>query len=146
MRLFTTRERDSIQNIIVEELKKTDDVLAIILVGSGAVGFTDKFSDLDFSIVVDDECNINTVMHHMNQFICEQWRLLNWLEMQNAACKYMYLIIIWKLILIMYPMKMYQRLENVGLYYMTRPIKLMKLCSRHGRLIKTITEKRKMLI
>ena len=40
MRVFTPQERDTVKNIIVEELKKIEGIISIIIVGSGLVGFT----------------------------------------------------------------------------------------------------------
>ncbi len=85
MRLFTPYERDIAKNIIVEELKKIEGIMAIILVGSGAVGFTDDISDLDFSIVIDNECDINTIMKRVNELIHEKWKLINALELQKRG-------------------------------------------------------------
>lgn len=85
MRLFTLQERDTVKNIIIEELKKINGIMAIILVGSGAVGFTDYISDIDFSIVIDNEYNINAIMKRVNEFICTKWKLINALEMQKRG-------------------------------------------------------------
>lgn len=85
MRLFVPCERENIKNTIIEELKKINGIIAIILVGSGSVGFTDDLSDLDFSIVIDKHCEISAVMKSVQDCICSKWKLLNVQEMQERG-------------------------------------------------------------
>lgn len=85
MRLFSSQERENIKNIIIEELKKIDNVISIILVGSGSVGFTDDLSDLDFSIVINNVCDISAIMKQVKDLICSRWEFLDVLEMQNRG-------------------------------------------------------------
>jgi len=85
MRLFTLFERDTIKNTIIEELKKIDGIIAIILVGSGSVGFTDDISDLDFSIVMDNCCEVSAIMKRVKDCICNKWKLLDVQEMQKRG-------------------------------------------------------------
>lgn len=82
MRLFTPKERDIIKSIIVDELKKIDGIISIMLVGSGSVGFTDEVSDLDLSIVIGNGSDMNTIMNSVKDFICNQWEILYAEEMQ----------------------------------------------------------------
>ena len=85
MRLFTTYERETIKNTIIEELKMIDGIIAIILVGSGSVGFTDDISDLDFSIVMDNCCEVSSIMKRVKDCICNKWKLLDVQEMQKRG-------------------------------------------------------------
>lgn len=85
MRLFTPYERDTIKNTIIEELKKIDGIIAIILVGSASVGFTDDISDLDFSIVMDNCCEVSAIMKRVKDCICNKWKLLDVQEMQKLG-------------------------------------------------------------
>jgi len=58
MRLFSCSDRERIKNELTELFSEIKDVISVVLVGSGAVGFTDEISDLDFCVVVDNDCNI----------------------------------------------------------------------------------------
>ena len=45
--------REKVLNHLVESLKTDQRIVSLVLVGSGAVGFTDQFSDIDIVAVVD---------------------------------------------------------------------------------------------
>jgi len=53
MDLFSVAEREEIKGFFINLAQCNDNILSVILVGSGAVGFTDELSDLDFCVVID---------------------------------------------------------------------------------------------
>ncbi|MDT8717668.1 hypothetical protein IAI10_13430 [Clostridium sp. 19966] len=85
MSLFTPSKRNEVKNAIIDEAKKTEGIIAIILVGSGAIGFTDEVSDLDFSIVVDSSYPIKEVMKKVKEYICSKWKLLDNMENEKRG-------------------------------------------------------------
>ena len=49
--MYTSQEREQILNRLVESFRKREEILAVILVGSGADGFRDRYSDIDLVVV-----------------------------------------------------------------------------------------------
>ena len=62
--MYTELDREKILNQIIDNFKNRDEVLSIILIGSGAIGFRDKLSDLDLAIVID---NLDTLENIFSQ-------------------------------------------------------------------------------
>lgn len=67
--MFTEYDREKILDTIIESLKKRDEILSVILVGSGSIGFRDKLSDLDLAIIVKDLNNLNYVFNKTKEEI-----------------------------------------------------------------------------
>ncbi len=53
-RFFTPEDREALLSRLVSELKQDSRILGAVLVGSGAVGFKDRLSDIDLAVVVAD--------------------------------------------------------------------------------------------
>jgi len=62
MSLFTVQDREDVKDFFLNLTQHNDNIISLILVGSGSIGFTDELSDLDFCIVVDNEDNIEKTM------------------------------------------------------------------------------------
>jgi len=58
---FSSEERADILNRILDALKTDDRIAGVLIVGSGAVGFDDDYSDIDLSVVVAEEDNVHPV-------------------------------------------------------------------------------------
>jgi len=69
MKLFTVDERELIKTQIIQVAEKNANILSAVLVGSGAIGFTDDISDLDFYLITDSEENIFEAMKYMKEHI-----------------------------------------------------------------------------
>jgi len=91
MGLFTTADREAINNLFVDLAYKNQDIASVILVGSGSVGFTDKLSDLDFCVVVNKKENIENVMDSVCADIKEHLRILYLSQMPKRGLQ-VYLI------------------------------------------------------
>ena len=72
--MYNEIEREEIFNYIVNELKKRTEVISVIQVGSGAIGYKDKYSDLDLAVVVDD-CNIEEIFDRTFQNISNKYNV-----------------------------------------------------------------------
>lgn len=72
--MYSEKERDEVFNYLVEKFSQRSEVLSIIQVGSGAVGYRDKYSDLDFAIVVD-ETNIEKIFAKTQSDITEKYNI-----------------------------------------------------------------------
>lgn len=68
MSSFTEKDRNNTLEKIVHFLKNHRSVLSVILVGSGATGFTDRYSDLDFAVVIDDDANADEFLSEYQNF------------------------------------------------------------------------------
>jgi hypothetical protein len=52
-KLFNSEYRQNALSLVYETLKKDGRIIGALLVGSGAVGFRDEYSDLDLAVVVE---------------------------------------------------------------------------------------------
>jgi len=59
--LFTPLEREKILHQLVANLETDPRIVGVVLVGSGAIGFTDRFSDIDMVAVVNPKSSIQIV-------------------------------------------------------------------------------------
>lgn len=59
--MYTAEEREYILGIIVENAKLDERLDGCILVGSGAIGFSDRFSDIDICMVTNDNANVSEI-------------------------------------------------------------------------------------
>lgn len=91
MELFSADEREAIKTQLIECAEKNEAVLSLVLVGSGAVGFTDALSDLDFYLVVDRKKAIPAVMWTMRELIEKQFGIL-FFEQMDARGLQVYLL------------------------------------------------------
>jgi predicted nucleotidyltransferase len=58
---FSPEEREEILNRILDALRADERIAGALIVGSGAVGFDDDYSDIDLSVVVAEEDNVHPV-------------------------------------------------------------------------------------
>ena len=72
--MYSEKERVEVFNYLVDKFIKRKEVLAIIQVGSGATGYRDKYSDLDFAIVID-ETDINEVFKKTQTDVGEKYNI-----------------------------------------------------------------------
>jgi len=69
MSLFTIAGRKEMKNFFLQLAQYNDDILSVILVGSGSVGFTDELSDLDFCVVINNDENLEKTMNYIQDGI-----------------------------------------------------------------------------
>jgi len=60
-------------------------ILSLVLVGSGAVGFTDDFSDLDFYLIANNKESISNVMGYVNENIKKHNKILFFQQMNERG-------------------------------------------------------------
>lgn len=71
--MFTPVIRKEVLDHLLGELSRLDDVLGVILVGSGAKGFRDKYSDIDIAIVYDVEKNVQDIFDKVYNIVSEKY-------------------------------------------------------------------------
>jgi len=81
MALFTAIERESIKDFFVKLTQNNDNNLSLILVGSGATGFTDELSELDFYVVIDADENISKTMTYVYEGINKHMQIIAFQQM-----------------------------------------------------------------
>ena len=72
--MYNEIEREEIFNYIVKEFEKREEVISVIQVGSGAIGYRDKYSDLDFAVVIDDS-NIDEIFDKTFKSISDKYNV-----------------------------------------------------------------------
>lgn len=72
--MYSEKDRDEIYDYLVHKFNQRKEVLAVIQVGSGAIGYRDKYSDLDFAIVVD-ETSIGEVFDKTQSDISKKYKV-----------------------------------------------------------------------
>jgi predicted nucleotidyltransferase len=59
--IYDTKYRENVLKGFTKALKGDKRVIGAILVGSGAIGFNDRYSDLDIAILINDETQIEKI-------------------------------------------------------------------------------------
>jgi predicted nucleotidyltransferase len=75
-KMYSEIDRKNILDKLVEICKSIDDIDGVILVGSGAEGFTDKWSDIDLSIVICEEEKTGEVWDKINENIISTFDIM----------------------------------------------------------------------
>lgn len=74
--MYTSADRETLLADLVAFSKKRPDVLSFILVGSGARGFTDQYSDLDVLLVAKEKEDVAAVQEACAGFLNEHYSIL----------------------------------------------------------------------
>lgn len=72
--MYNEKDREDIFNYLVDKFQQRKEVLGIIQIGSGSIGYKDIYSDLDFAIVID-ETNINEVFNKTKLDIVSKYNI-----------------------------------------------------------------------
>ena len=73
--IFQVRDRQDAYEFILAIAKECSKVIALCQVGSGAIGYRDEYSDLDFVIALDSDDSMLEVMEYVNQKITEKYEI-----------------------------------------------------------------------
>ena len=76
--MFTIETREKILNDVVDYAYSLQEVVAVLVIGSGAIGFKDNLSDIDLSIIVSQ--SLDEVMDRVKKYIESNFTLLISLE------------------------------------------------------------------
>ena len=72
--MFSVLDRQNVLDYIVSVSLECDKIVALVQVGSGAVGYNDDWSDLDFVIALDAKDSKAEAMNYMQQRISEKYK------------------------------------------------------------------------
>ncbi|CAM3616452.1 nucleotidyltransferase domain-containing protein [Marinicrinis lubricantis] len=74
--MYTPQDRDRLLQVLKEQAEKLQGVLGMLLVGSGAAGFRDEYSDIDVLIVASEPEQVTYITEQMNHYIKDEHRVL----------------------------------------------------------------------
>ena len=74
--IFNAENRQEVFDYILSVTKACDQIVSLVQVGSGAIGYHDERSDLDYVIALDVDDSMAEVMEYMRQQISVKYDLL----------------------------------------------------------------------
>ncbi len=74
-KIFTARDRQEVLEYIISTAKENPKIAALVQVGSGAYGYHDEKSDLDFVFALDTDASMSEVMEYMQEKICSKYEV-----------------------------------------------------------------------
>ena len=73
--IFSVEDRQKAFDYIVTVTKECEKIVSLVQVGSGAIGFNDERSDLDFVIALDKDESMTEVMEYMHEKISKKYNI-----------------------------------------------------------------------
>ena len=74
--IFNAEKRQEVFDYILSVTKACNQIVSLVQVGSGAIGYHDERSDLDYVIALDADDSMAEVMEYMRQQISAKYDLL----------------------------------------------------------------------
>ena len=75
-KIFSVENRQEVFDYILSIAGKCKKIVSLVQIGSGAIGYYDERSDLDFVIALDNDASMAEVMEYMRRQINEKYDLL----------------------------------------------------------------------
>ena len=75
-KIFSVQDRQNAFEFVLSAARENDRIIALVQVGSGAVGYRDDRSDLDFIIALDSDESMPEVMDYMHREIAGKYGVL----------------------------------------------------------------------
>ena len=76
MSFYSENDRNNALKRVSEWLEKQESVLAVILVGSGAKGFRDRFSDIDLTAVLDENSDVDGFLTEYQEYLNSEFDVM----------------------------------------------------------------------
>lgn len=114
MSLFSMTDRKNIMDYIISFTKDNEHIVALVAVGSGAYGFYDELSDLDFVIAVDSDENMEMVMEYVRSQLSKRLNFIYFRQILEKGYRYTWAIIILRLTLVMVLTQVQLLSERIG--------------------------------
>ncbi len=74
-KIFNAQDRQEVFDYILSITKENPKIVALVQVGSGAYGYHDEKSDLDFVIALDSDSSMLEVMDYMNEKLASEYEI-----------------------------------------------------------------------
>lgn len=88
--LFSSEERQEVPDRILIALRTDDRIAGVLIVGSGAIGFEDSYSDIDLSVVVAAEKDVFPVFREWKEQIENLFPVIHCFETTYGLNNYLY--------------------------------------------------------
>ena len=75
-KIFSVKDRENAFGYVLSAAKECSKIIALVQVGSGATGYRDERSDLDYVIALDSDESMPEVMNYMHGKIAEEYGIL----------------------------------------------------------------------
>ncbi len=87
-KIFSVQDRQDAFEYVLSAARKSDRIIALVQVGSGAEGYRDDRSDLDFVIALDSDESMPEVMDYMHRMIAGKYdiRFFRQEEARHLQC------------------------------------------------------------
>ena len=82
-KVFNVKDRQEAFDFIVSVTKECSKIVSLVQVGSGAIGFRDERSDLDFVAAIDSDSSMLEVMDYMHKAISEKYNLVYFTQAES---------------------------------------------------------------
>ena len=84
IRIFSEQDREKTLEYILSVTRAYDKIISLVQVGSGAIGYHDARSDLDFVIAMDSNDSMLTVMDYIHQKIAEKYEIIYFKQVETS--------------------------------------------------------------
>ena len=81
--MFTKLKREEVLQQLITGFKKDTRIVSAVLVGSGAIGFTDEYSDIDIIVVVDPLHPTRSVFQEWVQRLQQELSVIHYFEVSS---------------------------------------------------------------
>ena len=108
-KVFNVQDRQSVFEYILTIATECGKIVSLVQVGSGANGYHDEHSDLDFVIALDSGESMHEVMDYMHRMISAKYELAFSRRMNPGIYRITSCPISWKLTLVTAHMNTRQR-------------------------------------
>ena len=73
--MFSVDEREEVLNCLVDNLSALDELTGLIIVGNGALGFRDKYSDIDIALVYNESYSMENVFDLVINTVSREYKV-----------------------------------------------------------------------
>lgn len=70
--MYTTKERDKFFKNILNNIKKSENIIGTYLIGSSSIGFNDIYSDLDFMMAYKENTDVKNIRDEILSFFNQE--------------------------------------------------------------------------
>ena len=82
--IFNEQDRQEVFEYILSVAQECDKIISLVQVGSGAYGYHDELSDLDFVIALDSDSSMLEVMDYMHRKLSEKYETIYFKQHEAA--------------------------------------------------------------
>lgn len=94
MNRYTPQERQQTLDRLLDALRADKRLAGVLIVGSGAVGFTDDYSDIDLAVVVEQAEDVKSAFDDWGTTIADLFGILIFVPTQRAPNVFLYAMLL----------------------------------------------------